>query len=129
MKNMMTFKKAQLVSLLASAADFGTTYLLVQWVGTTKLSGHAVGVLIGGITYFVVGRNWVFRTEDRWTDQVSRYIPIWIGGYLLNVCGFYLFVYNYTGVNYMVVKTIVAVFVAIAYNYPLQKRYVFKYYR
>jgi putative flippase GtrA len=129
-----TFKKAQLASILATAVDFGITFLLVQWVGLLKVQGHAIGVVIGGITYFIVGRHWVFRMEnegrtDKWIYQLTRYIPIWIGGYLLNVSGFYLFVYNYPGVNYMLIKTIVSVCIAILYNYPLQKRYVFKYNR
>jgi len=126
MKRMLTFSKAQLVSLLASGVDFLVTWLLVQWLGAPKVAGSATGSIMGGVTHFSISRNWVFSaTESKWTAQVTRYILVWIGNLVLNVSGFWLLT-HYTTMNYLLAKVIVSIAVAVGYNYVLQKRYVFK---
>jgi len=126
MVNMITFTKAQIASLLATGVDFLVTVLLVQVAGAPYLPGSATGTISGGVTHFMVSRNWVFNAQEKkWAAQLPRYILVWIGSLLLNVSGLYLLT-HYTGLNYLLSKIAIAIGVAVFYNYTLQKRYVFR---
>ena len=123
---MITFTKAQLVSLLAFCVDFLVTLLLVQVLGAPYLAGSATGTLTGGVTHFMISRNWVFSAQEKkWAGQVSRYMLVWIGNFVLNIGGLWLLT-RFTGMNYLLAKIVIAIIVAVCYNYVLQKRFVFK---
>ena len=134
---MITFTKAQLASLLATGVDFLVTFVLLRWAGippvaatvatSARVTFYGVtGTLCGGFTYFMLGRTWVFNAQGKkWMAQVNRYVPVWIGNLVLNASGLYLLT-RYTGIQPMWAKVITATLVAVFYNYPLQKRFVFK---
>lgn len=123
---MITFTKAQMIALLATGVDFGITWLLVALAGAPPVAGGATGTLCGGVTHFMISRNWVFNAQERkWTGQLNRYVLVWIGNLVLNVSGLWLLT-HYTGLNYLIAKIITAVLVAVLYNYQLQKKFVFK---
>jgi putative flippase GtrA len=123
---MITFTKAQIASLLATGIDFVVTILLVRAVGWPHLGSSIVGTLCGGVTHFLVSRIWVFRAqEQRWSRQLHRYLLVWTGNLLLNMSLFFLLT-HYIGINYVLAKIVVAVGIAVFYNYTLQKRFVFK---
>jgi putative flippase GtrA len=133
MASMMTFSKAQIASLLATGVDFGVTFLLLRWVGVPPEAASlrvtfygATGTICGGITHFMVSRNWVFNAQEKkWVAQLNRYLLVWVGNLALNVSGFYLLT-RYTEISPMIAKVVTAILVAVFYNYVLQKRYVFK---
>ena len=123
---MLTFTKAQLISLLATCIDFGMSFLLVKVMGAPYLAGSATGTITGGTTHFLLSRNWVFSAQEKkWTGQLSRYLLVWTGNLILNVSGLYLLV-HFAGMNFMLAKIVIAVSIAVFYNYVLQKRFVFK---
>lgn len=123
-KHIVTFSKAQVASLLATAVDFGV-FLLLKKVAPVVAAG-ATGTLCGGVTHFLVSRNWVFSAQEgKWAAQANRYVLVWIGNFLLNVSGLWL-VTRYTELDHTLAKVIVAITVAVCYNYTLQKRFVFK---
>ena len=123
---MITFTKAQIASLLATGVDFLVTFLLIRLAGAPIVTGGAMGTICGGVTHFMVSRNWVFNAQERkWAAQLNRYVLVWIGNFLLNVSGLWL-ITHYTAITGMPAKVIVAVTVAVCYNYVLQKRFVFK---
>jgi len=123
---MHTFTKAQIASILATAVDFGITSFLFRFTGVSIVVCGATGTFCGGVTHFLVSRNWVFNAQERaWAAQVNRYVVVWAGNFLLNVAGLWLFA-HFIGIKDMFAKVITAVMVAVCYNYPLQKRFVFK---
>jgi putative flippase GtrA len=133
MVSMMTFSKAQIASLLATGVDFGVTFLLLRWAGVPPEAASlrvtfygATGTLCGGVTHFMISRNWVFNAQEKkWVAQLNRYLLVWVGNLVLNVSGFYLLT-RYTQISHMIAKVVTAILVAVFYNYVLQKRYVFK---
>jgi putative flippase GtrA len=126
MVSMITFTKAQLISLLATCVDFGVSFLLVKVLGAPYLVGGATGTIVGGVTHFMISRSWVFSAQEKkWTTQLTRYMLVWIGNLFLNVSGLYLLV-HFAGMNFIIAKIAIAIGVAVFYNYTLQKRYVFK---
>ena len=126
---MITFTKAQLASILATGVDFAVTFLLLHGFGAKANAGvasGAMGTICGGVTHFLISRNWVFNAQEgKWAAQLNRYVLVWTGNLLLNVSGLWLMI-HYAGVRAMTAKVIVAVTVAVCYNYILQKRFVFK---
>ena len=123
---MRKFAKAQMASFLASMVDYGITVLSVELLGFWYLAGSSTGTIVGGITNFSLGRHWVFRGGERERHiQLVRYLLVWTGYLSLATSGVYLLT-HFGHYNYIVSKLSVSLFLAIAYNYPLQKMYVFR---
>lgn len=128
---MTTFTKVQLTSLLATGVDYGVTFLLLRWAGVPSTAASVrvtffgvTGTICGGVTNFMVSRNWVFsEQEGKWAGQLNRFVLVWIGNLALNASGLYLL--SQAGLAPMLAKVITSVTVAVVYNYPLQKRFVF----
>jgi putative flippase GtrA len=115
---MKQFLKANAASLIASFCDFLITIIIKEWLDADPV--------LGGIINFIIGRYWVFEAGHlNIYNQSRRYFIIWAGNLLLNAFGVYILL-NYVGLNYILAKLITSVIVAVGYNYPLQKRYVFK---
>jgi putative flippase GtrA len=126
MNKMQTFLKANMASVLSSLLDFTVTVLLKEWLQINPVTASIGGTISGGIFNFFICRHWVFGVpQGRIFHQSRRYLVTWAGNLLLNAGGVYLLI-DYAGLHYLVAKTAIAVTVAVAYNYPLQKRYVFK---
>ena len=122
---MKTFARAQIASLVASLVDFWVTIILKEWMGFWYVSASATGTIAGGIINFSMGRKWVFKSFSRQREiQLLRYILVWMGYLLFTTSGVYLLT-HYTPMTYLISKVIVSLFMAISYNYPLQKKFVF----
>lgn len=123
---MVTFLKAQASSLIATAADFLLTILLKEVFMVWYLAATTAGTICGGITNFLLGRNWVFpSTEKKAGIQAFRYIMVWLGNLALNAGGTYFFT-SIAGIKYWISKILVSLIVGIGYNYVLQKFFVFR---
>jgi len=122
---MITFLKANVASLAASGIDFLMTVLLVQYGGVEVVVAAATGTITGGIVNFLIGRHWVFRAGDeRAVRQAWKYTLVWTGNLFLNTGGVYLLAEG-AGLHYAASKVITSLLVALLYNYPLQKYFVF----
>jgi putative flippase GtrA len=98
----------------------------VELLGFWYLAGSTTGTIIGGITNFWMGRHWVFKGGERERNiQIFRYFLVWTGYLLLATTGVYL-LKHFGHMNYLVAKVSVSLFLAVTYNYPLQKRFVFR---
>lgn len=123
---MITFAKAQIASLIASAIDYWCTVIAVEIFGVWYVWASSMGTAVGGLTNFSLGRSWVFKTKEKEAcAQIIKYAIVWGGYLLLTTSGVYLLT-HYTRLNYIFSKVFVSLIMAISYNYPLQKRFVFK---
>jgi len=122
---MATFVKAQVASLSASIIDFLTTLVCTQVFHVWYVLGSVMGTTAGGITNFMMGRNWVFGVKEKNINhQIFKYIIVWVGNLLLTTAGVYL-VTHYLHVNYILSKILVSCTVGIGYNFLMQKKFVF----
>jgi len=122
----VTFAKAQIASLLASIIDYWCTVIGVELIGIWYVWASAIGTMIGGVTNFSLGRNWVFRRREKARrSQMLKYLIVWTGYLLLTTSGVFLLT-HYTRLNYVISKVMVSLVMAVSYNYPLQKKYVFR---
>ena len=124
---MKTFMKANLASLSASFCDYAVTVIVRELFKVDKVISSILGTTVGGIINFLIFRHWVFNTGSKSSlyHQSRRYLITWCGNLLLNFIGVYLLI-NCAGINMYVAKVAISLTVALAYNYPLQKKYVFK---
>lgn len=122
---MFTFFKANISSLIASVSDYLITIIAVQLFCTNPVIGGIIGTTSGGVINFLIGRHWVFVSKSaNGYIQGLKYLMVWCGNLILNATGMYLF--TKLGPNYIVAKVVTSLMVSLAYNYPLQKHYVFK---
>ncbi len=123
---MKTFVKANIASLTASFCDYLVTILLKQFFKIDAVAASILGTVVGGIINFFIGRLWVFRSSNTsFIHQGKKYLFTWTGNLVLNALGVYLLI-RLGGVHYIIAKLVTSITVAIGYNYPMQKKYVFK---
>ena len=123
---MKQFIKANVSSLISSFCDFLITIIIKELLHADPFLASVIGTISGGIINFIIGRYWVFKVYNfNIYQQSKRYFIIWAGNLFLNALGVYVLL-HYAGLNYILAKLIISVTVAVGYNYPLQKKYVFK---
>ncbi|EJW97105.1 membrane protein containing GtrA-like protein domain protein [gut metagenome] len=136
------FLKAQLSAQLASLADFVVTILLVKLLAVYYLYATFLGSVIGGIVNCVINYKWVFHADDCKKKYVAfKYVFVWGGSILLNTWGTFaltewlsgqLFIQNLLGIYvqnlFIISKVLVALLVAVFWNYQLQRRFVYRNY-
>lgn len=123
---MRTFLRANVASIVASACDYAFTFTMVEFFAFDKVLAGIGGTITGGVINFFICRLWAFKAADGAVyHQGKRYFITWAGNLLLNAGGLYLLIHH-AGIKYMLAKVITSLTVAFAYNYPLQKKYVFK---
>ena len=128
------FLEAEASSLISTFVDFITTALLVKYAGWWYVIATSVGAACGGTTNAIINYNWTFKgTEQQKRTILYRYFFVWLGSLFLNTAGTTLVAnimsHDGTAKAFGIVmesKTIVAVIVAILWNFTMQKRYVYK---
>lgn len=127
------FTKAQISSLIASAVDFTLTALLFQFCYLHYSLSTLCGAIAGAITNCFVNCQWTYNYKvDNLNALIFRYSLVWAISILLNVGLTSLTVFiieNYYETklaSFLLVKLLVAISIAIIWNYPMQKNYVYK---
>ena len=122
----ISFFRYNIAAVIATTADFSTLLFLKEALGVNYVLATCLAATIGAIIAFTLGRYWAFvSTETKKSTQIIKYVIVAAGSIILNTLGVYL-ITNYLGQDYKVSKVIIAVLVAVAYNYPLSKNYTFK---
>lgn len=120
------FVGAQFAAVAGTAVDFATMWFLKEILGFWYVTATAIGAFSGAVTNFLLGRFWVFTaTESRMREQAFKYALVAAGSLLLNTIGVYI-VTEFTGIHYFYSRIIVAVVIAVTYNFFLQKNFVFR---
>lgn len=115
-----------MASILASIGDYCITTMAVVFFRMPVIAASITGTTGGAILNFLMGRYWVFmRREERSYWQVWRYLQVWCGNLILNTAGVYV-LNQMLGIHFLFAKITVSILVAVCYNYPLQKKYVFR---
>ena len=123
---MNTFFKANIASFAASLCDYLITIFVREYLKVDVVIAAVIGTSFGGIINFLIGRHWVFKlTTASSAAQAKRYLLTWTGNIMLNAFGIYLLTKS-LGLHYIIAKIFTSIIVAITYNYPVQKKYVFK---
>lgn len=121
-----TFCKAQCSAMVATGCDFSLTILLARFCHMWYANATLLGAVFGGLVNCCINYRWVFHAFGMKKKYVAlRYVVVWLGSIVLNTAGTYQFT-EILGINFVAVKAMVAVMVAVLWNYQMQKHFVFK---
>jgi putative flippase GtrA len=114
-----------LTSIVSTVADYVVMVGLVELLHLRPVPATAFGALVGGVTSFTLGRVFTYRaTEVAVVGQTWRYALVSGASLGLNAAGEHLF-NGILGLQYLVARVITSVIVSNAWNYPLQRFFVF----
>ncbi|HYZ88362.1 MAG TPA: GtrA family protein [Myxococcales bacterium] len=118
--------RAWTASAIATVVDYGTFTVLVELASVYTGTSRALGALLGAITNFTVNKVWTFRTQgDSVWHEVPRYAAISLTSLLLNTLGVVLLTDGLHW-NPLVAAGLVGVLVAVGWNLPLHRYFVFR---
>ena len=123
-RTIFQFIEAQMSSLISTFVDFTLTAFLVKFAGWWYVYGTLAGAVAGGATNCIINYNWTFKGSE----QQKRTIML-----ILNTTGTAIVanILSHDGTAkafgiVMEAKTLVAVLVAILWNFTMQKKFVYK---
>ena len=124
--SVILFSKASLSALAATAADFLVTAALAQGLGLYYVHATWIGAVTGGVLNCIINYRWVFRAEGCSKIMVAiRYFLVWAASILLNTAGTWALT-EFAAPAFLVNKVITSVVVAVCWNYPLQRHFVYR---
>lgn len=118
--------RSQAASFVATAADFTVLIFLTEVLRVWYVGSTAVGAFVGACISFFLSRNWAFKRQAGniyW--QVLKYIMVSMSSLALNTYGVYFLTENF-GIQYILSRAIVAIFVGLVFNFFLFRYFVFK---
>ncbi len=125
-KILTSFFRYNTVAIVATGIDFSTFVLLNDVFRLWYVLSTFFSAIVGGITAFILNRNWVFNSKDKkLNNQIVKYILVWGGSIFLNTYGLYLLVEN-LNISEILSKVLVTVFVGITYNFLMSRFFIFK---
>lgn len=112
-------------AIAATVADYGTMVFGVEVMHLSPVAATPLGALAGAVTNFTLGRRFTYqRTEVPARAQAWRYAIVSAASLGLNTAGEYLF-HDLLRIEYLLARVIASVIVSNAWNYPLQRYFVF----
>jgi putative flippase GtrA len=115
----------QLGAVAATAVDFATMIVSVQWIGLSPVAGTAAGATLGATTNFALGRGWVFSGQSQHVAlQGARYGLVSAASAGLNALGEH-WVHDKAHVQYVIARMLVAIAVSLFWNFPMHRQFVF----
>jgi putative flippase GtrA len=121
-----TLGRHQLGALVAGGVDFGVMIFSVEALGWSAVAGTVTGATLGAATNFAMGRAWIFRADsDGAAGQALRYAVVSAASAGWNALGEHL-LHDVARVQYVLARALVAVAVSLLWNFPVQRRFVFR---
>jgi putative flippase GtrA len=112
-------------SVVATGVDFAMMIGVVELLHFSPVMGTVVGAAVGGITNFMLGRHYTYRSQhEQVGSQVFRYILVSVASLGLNALGEHLILFVLAS-HYVLGRIIVATTVNNAWNYPMHRGFVF----
>lgn len=112
-------------SLVAAIVDFGIMVACVEGLCARPVPATIAGATCGAVTNFLLGRYWTYRRgEEHVRGQALRYALVSAGSLTWNAVGEHLLA-DVLHVQYVLSRVITALIVSNAWNYPLQRFFVF----
>jgi CDP-diacylglycerol--glycerol-3-phosphate 3-phosphatidyltransferase len=120
------FGRAWVASGVATIVDYGTFMFLIGVAGFFNGTATAVGAFLGAIANFAINKVWTFKTRGTpiWVE-LPRYAAISLTSLLFNTGGVVLLADGLKW-NPVVARGLVGIAVALVWNLPLHRWFVFR---
>lgn len=113
------------VALVATAVDYLVMVACVEFGELNAVAATPIAALAGAITSFLMNRWYTYRSRDQpATRQAWRYGVVSLASLGLNTAGEYFF-HVILRIEYFLARVITSVIVSNAWNYPMQRYFVF----
>ena len=121
-----SLSRSQLAASAATGLDYAVLFGLVELAHVWYVLAVSIGAAAGAVVNFALNRHWSFRAQhDAWRSQAGRYAAVSAGSLALNTFGSWV-VTEKLHVPYGASVIAVAMLIALVFNFPLQKYYVFR---
>jgi putative flippase GtrA len=125
-RNMSIFRRSLLTSLATTALDFGTLVALTELAGVDYVLSTWIGTIVGSLANFTVNKVWAFRAREAPVfHSLGRFAVVQAGASGLHTAGVWALT-RFVRLPYPASKLIVAAAVYLGWNYPLNRRFVFR---
>ena len=122
---MRVFWRSLLTSLLTTALDFGTLVGLTELAGVNYVLATWLGTVVGSVSNFVINKTWAFSARSApAVPALGRFVLVQAGASAWHTGGVWLLT-RFGRLPYPASKAVVAAIVYLAWNYPLNRRFVF----
>jgi putative flippase GtrA len=119
------FIRSGLTSLLTTAFDFATLTGVVELLHVNYVLATWLGTVVGSLSNFTINKHWAFKGSSvPLPHQLGRFVLVQAGSSAWNTLGVWLMT-RYGGLDYKLSKLFVAALVALAWNYPMNRFFVF----
>jgi putative flippase GtrA len=121
-----TFVRSNVTSLFTTALDFATLAALKSGLGVNYVLATWMGTVVGSVSNFLINKHWAFQAKDTPPQrELGRFLLVQAGASMLHTAGVWLLT-RYAGFHYLESKLIAALVVYLAWNYPLNRSFVFR---
>jgi putative flippase GtrA len=121
-----TFSRSLLTSLFTTALDFGTLIALTEAAGVNYVLATWIGTVVGSLANFTINKLWAFRAADApRLPTATRFLAVQLGASGLHTGGVWALT-QFGRLPYPVSKLTIAAVVYLAWNYPLNRWFVFQ---
>jgi putative flippase GtrA len=121
-----SFTRNTLTSVFTTALDFGVLTGLVELFAVNYVLATFLGTVAGAVSNFLINRHWSFEANHVGpAGQLVRFLPVQAGSTLWHTLGVWLFT-DLAGLRYLASKLIVSTLVYLAWNYPMNRYFVFR---
>ncbi|WP_373731002.1 GtrA family protein [Bacteroides heparinolyticus] len=133
------FLRAQLSAQIATVCDFLLTIFLVRFFPIHYLYATLAGAIFGGVINCVVNYKWTFKSKGRKVHIAFKFILVWLCSIGLNTWGTYMLtellrkipwvdqtLSRYFTDFFLVPKVLVALAVALLWNYNMHRLFVYR---
>jgi putative flippase GtrA len=133
------FLRAQLSAQIATVIDFIVTILLVQLFNMYYVYATLTGAVYGGIVNCIVNYKWTFKSDGKKRYVAFKFIIVWLCSVWLNTWGTYTLTESMSRIPwvrntlsyyfndfFIVPKIVVAIIIAIFWNYNMQRYFVYR---
>lgn len=128
-KRLVVFLKAQLSAGLGGIVDYLTMIFFTEIFDVPYTISIAIGGVIGAVVNFHINNKWTFKVKDSLykkstINQLIRFVAVVINSIALKSAGTYL-LSTWSNFDYKISRIIIDLIVSLAFNYTLQKYWVF----
>jgi len=125
-KSVYTFLRAQLSSFIGGMFDYALMVVLTEFGHIFYTVSIVLSGMFGAVINFSLNRYWAFKNrETPKRKQLRRFVFVVFGSIALKSSGTYLFT-ELLQLDYKISRLCVDAVVAVTFNFPMQKYWVFK---